>query len=297
MKAIVERTCCPTFLVAGGGPYMIVMGAVMTDIFIVQRLTDIMFLGDAAVYEDNRVFRVARMFTALKRGVDALITYYAPFNVKPYPAPDPNAGYFPYPNMYTDGDDTVKFRYVKALEEEEQCVTFLAETVTTGARVVVKFADRYGATPHRLLADQGMAPKLLYFGTLDGTTPVEDKCYLREGLHVGPLRMVVMEYVEGTTAAEVSAQWPKDVVEQVTAALTVLHEKKYVFGDLRLPNVMFSDGKVKLIDFNWAGKEEEARYPRLLSRAIAWPAEAFEFALIRAEHDLEMLQMYFATRV
>ena len=55
--------------------------------------------------------------------------------------------------------------------------------------------------------------------------------------------------------------WPGNAREQVEGAIRKLHENRFVFGDLRAPNVLFSKGKVFLIDFDWAGKIGEARYP------------------------------------
>ena len=69
------------------------------------------------------------------------------------------------------------------------------------------------------------------------------------------------------------------------------HNKRLVCGDLRPPNVLFSGGKVFLIDFDWAGKEGEARYPRGLSRSVTWAAGAQESErqLIEPKHDAKVL--------
>ena len=48
------------------------------------------------------------------------------------------------------------------------------------------------------------------------------------------------------------------------------------------------DGKVKLIDFNWAGEEGQAKYPSLISHEIAWPKGVEPLSMMKAEHDLEM---------
>ncbi|THH22497.1 hypothetical protein EUX98_g8196 [Antrodiella citrinella] len=208
LEPIVERTCCPTFIIAGGGPCLIVMGAVNVDAFIVQRLTDLMWIGEASVYEDKHAYRIGRAFTAVVEGINELETFYKTLDGPE--APPPSEGSFPYPTSYSTPDGaTVQFKYITALENEVQSVTFLAETCEDPpSKVVVKFVDRYGAAAHRLLADEGLAPKLRYFGTLDGTTAADDRSYLKGGFHDGPLRMVVMDYVEGSTAWDVApAEW------------------------------------------------------------------------------------------
>ncbi|KAF8803065.1 hypothetical protein BYT27DRAFT_7260401 [Phlegmacium glaucopus] len=53
-KSICEKCCCPTFLVAGGGPWLSVLGGVVTDRFIVQRLTDMRWMALSSTEEDNR---------------------------------------------------------------------------------------------------------------------------------------------------------------------------------------------------------------------------------------------------
>ena len=38
-KEIRDKYCCPTFIIAGGGPYLAIFGAIITDKYVVQRLT------------------------------------------------------------------------------------------------------------------------------------------------------------------------------------------------------------------------------------------------------------------
>jgi len=151
---------------------------------------------------------------------------------------------------------------------------------------------------HEHLAKAGMAPRLLYYGTLDGENDVRDGTSCAEGtiqygLYIGPLRMVVMDRI--TQVAKRNA-WPKGAWEQVRNAIDALHEKNLVFGDLREPNVLFSGGKVFLIDFDWAGKEGEARYPRRLLSQGKWPAELRKLGgqLITYDHDFCMLDKLFS---
>lgn len=67
--------------------------------------------------------------------------------------------------------------------------------------------------------------------TAEGTQGVE-----RSGdgvrLYVGPMRMVVMEYIEGTT--EESA-WPEDAREKNERVAQKLHEAQLFFRDLGRP--------------------------------------------------------------
>lgn len=137
-----------------------------------------------------------------------------------------------------------------------------------------------------------MAPQLVYHGPLrsDSMQP-----------SYAPLYMVVMEYIDGDTLASALAKSTmnedmiKTVQSELKRALTLLHNKELVFGDLRLPNVMITkEKKVKLIDFDWAGEVGQVEYPHLLSSVIEWPKDVQTLDSIQKEHDWEMLDKMFA---
>ena len=186
-----------------------------------------------------------------------------------------------------------EFKYINVPDADPTNVTFFAEVVEHKPRrkLVIKFVDRYGTEAHETLAEKGMAPQLLYYGALDGEEDLRNSTKegaFEHGLYIGPLRMVIMEYIKGEP-------WPRDAREQVKKAIDLLHEKELVFGDLRRQNVLFSGGKVLLIDFDWAGKEKEVPYPRGLSTRVRWAdkPKRLERKLIKREHDNVMLELLF----
>ncbi|KAG9227827.1 hypothetical protein CCMSSC00406_0008649 [Pleurotus cornucopiae] len=124
----------------------------------------------------------------------------------------------------------------------------------------------------------GMAPKLFHCGQAQPRRP--------------GLLLIAMEYLSGTTVNGLTAdQWQACKVQSnVGNIVKVLHDNGLVFGDLRTPNIMYLNGSFKLIDFDWAGKEGEARYPPFLSTVIPWPLGTQPSALITREHDLEWLR-------
>ena len=110
--------------------------------------------------------------------------------------------------------------------------------------------------------------------------------------------MVVMEYVDGETLAMAKPKMDggmiRTVWSEVQCALDVLHSNGLVFGDLWLPNILITkDGNVKLIDFNWAGEDGQAKYPPLISQEITWPEGVEAMAVMRQQHDLDMLHKLF----
>lgn len=327
-----QRCCCPTFILVLGGPWFGVLGGIFTDKFVVQRLTDLMWTAESSLYEDSRIDKTARVFYALRTCLQDLRVYYRGIKDLPVELSGPEleltnpSRFFPYSTSFTavdpdSGQDRMwRFKYLYALENFSACVTYLGEILDEprmGEQIVVKFVTRYGEEVHQFLEQRGHAPKLHYFGPLrnggdsyGNIWPGAKSSPL--GLHFGPLKMVVMEYIRPSKA-------PHDSKKQVLDVVKKLHHNGFVFGDLRMPNVLFDDDKnVKFIDFDWAGRydknvtDEElssrelssqegacpfARYPLALSRSVDWvlPVEKLELSFIRPSHDLEMIQKHFGS--
>ncbi|KAJ7120950.1 hypothetical protein C8R44DRAFT_787049 [Mycena epipterygia] len=273
------RCCCPTFLIAFAGPWLAVLGAVLTDRCIVQRLTDFIWVGNGAVLNDGQCLRVARVLYSLSRSIGHLRAYYVALASPNNPEP---SRFFPSPDSFICGTTTVHFEYLEALERDAACVTFLCKTLEDHPRsVVVKFAQWYCSEAHKLLATKGLAPEMLYCGPVDRSNGAPS--YQR-------LKMVVMEYVDGKTVAQLKGKLPEDFAQQLTEIVSVLHNNGYVFGDLRWPNVMVAERKIKLIDFDWAGKVGDAKYPIHLARNIVWPVGVTAMGKIEKAHDIQMLK-------
>ena len=94
---------------------------------------------------------------------------------------------------------------------------------------MVKCVEKYGVEVHQLLADAGMAPRLLYCGLLDGEDDVRDAesrargSTTAGGLYACPVDMAVMEHIEGDTVDKVSAL-PNNVREKIEEAIQKLHD-------------------------------------------------------------------------
>ncbi|KAJ7447366.1 hypothetical protein B0H11DRAFT_1636574, partial [Mycena galericulata] len=74
-------------------------------------------------------------------------------------------------------------------------------------------------------------------------------------------------------------------------AIDKLHAEKLVFGDLRPPNIIVHNSSVHLVDFDWAGRVGEARYPSTINMDPGiFPDGVDRGGLIKMEHDRKMLQ-------
>ena len=265
----------------------------------------------ATTHQQTRVDHLARVFGSLRLAVAALDEYYGQVSGDPDVPTlipnEPHPRFFPHPTRFKEyraGADAerewTEFEYIDIPRADPTNVTFVAKVKSSGRKLVIKFVEQYGVEAHQLLADAGMAPRLLYCGLLDGECDTRDAGRFTRvstatgGLYACPVDMVVMEYIEGDTVDKASIL-PKDIREKAEKAIQKLHDGQYVFGDLRAVNVMVSGDKVFLIDFDWAGKVNEARYPLNLSRSVKWPKEAKELEMeyILMDHDRFMLDQLF----
>ena len=205
---------------------------------------------------------------------------------------EPHPRLYPYPSSFQKDGLEVKFTFMRALEDDAACVAFRARTEGAEPQdIVVKFVSQYSVDIHKFLADRELAPQLHYFGLLPGLLTL-----IAHAQDFLPLMyMVVMDYIEQTRT-------PDDARKQLEDALQMLHDKRYVLGDLREPNILFNEnGKLKLIDFDWAGRYEKdtdaspigddcfACYPLGMSSDIRWPQGAGNLELIVPQHNIEML--------
>ncbi|TFY69880.1 hypothetical protein EVG20_g2962 [Dentipellis fragilis] len=238
-KELLEACFCPSFVIALAGPYIIICGAIFTR-----------------VNDDANALRIARVFYALGNALLRLRSFYAEVE-KPT---DNTTRYFPLATAYRDGNRIVRFKYMAPLKDTlEANVTYRAVECEGHRRpIVVKFVERYGVAAHRLLASEGLAPALLYYGDIGLEGPEAHGC--------GTRKMMVMEYIAGTMAhamnlAGEEQTLPDGVHSAVKRAVKLLHDKHIVHGDIRLGNVIVAEptganddndvGKrVKIVDFD-----------------------------------------------
>ena len=67
------KTCCSTILLAGSGTWLAVLGAVFTDRPIVQRLTDMLWMGNSTTHREDQLMHLA---LALRDSIRDLNDYY-----------------------------------------------------------------------------------------------------------------------------------------------------------------------------------------------------------------------------
>jgi hypothetical protein len=261
------------------GPNIIVSGAIFNEGLVSQTLTDyISFIP--RINKNNRsplddaAYRVARLCYALRMGVGALDHYYSllvkrltPRRSQPdtaipgtsmsaaeniYHSPSHVQSVFIGPHLHTFSDPVhgeVHLAYHVRRCEPFQRTVFVAEASNHAfpvTKVIVKFAYRYNKNAHELLAAANYAPKLFY-------------CERRDDF--GGLWVVVMAHSTGHHPNSISGP----LVKQLRECLQILHRDDLVFGDLRWPNILVESEddspRLMLIDFDWCGEKDKARYP------------------------------------
>lgn len=279
-----DQSCCPSFILAIAGPWMCILGAVMLNRPVIQPLTSFDWVANST-QSASKTNQVARVFFPLSAALSELQAFYGglpPASMNPRP-------HQPYLRHYLEHGAIVNFQYLGGPEPTK--TVFLASIVSDDQpkkigvaprQIIVKYVESYHVDAHRLLADVGLAPKLNFVSS-EGD----------RGFKVGGLTMIVMEVVPGKDLAELNSV-PECVATDVCRALEILHANDIVFGDLRRPNVMAiqdEKGNVTggmLIDFDWCGKDGEAKYPPDINMKINWPEGVGPGAIMRKEHDWEM---------
>ncbi|TBU21699.1 hypothetical protein BD311DRAFT_192508 [Dichomitus squalens] len=279
-------SCCPSILVAVAGPYVCFYGAILADTFIVQPFTDYIYLGGDPD-PDERIIHTARRFSAFREAIRELRSYFRGLHLD---ISGPlRAARLPCPTYTISSDALRNLRFIDRFryegfrsDDQDHFDRSLFSAKLNDKAVLVKFCTRYGADAHRYLAGKNLAPVLHHCIEL-----------------VGKVTMVVMDVVEDAASAYykyIDRDLPKSLVDEVEKAAKALHDEGYVHGDIRRPNIMVREGdmlSVMLIDFDWAGKAGQTRYPVSLNLSgnITWAAGTEAGGLIVTGHDDHMVEM------
>jgi len=175
---------------------------------------------------------------------------------------------FPYPRAYPHlgGDGETKFTYNKRISNTR--LTFTARTDDEERRpIIVKFGSgRYGVKAHQAAARTNLAPELLSYQELPGSMWMVVMAPLRAGF-------------ESCSRVRAISNQCKEAIKDT---VDCFHKLDFVHGDLRDASVFVRrrDGvqwDCQLIDFDWAGRDGEVRYPPLVFiNEDVWRPRIFE---------------------
>jgi len=257
----------PMFLIFVVGSIIGVTGIAFTDRPNAQILIRPFHLSWHSTDLDTRA-EAARCFGALKEATRSLGEHQ---ELGLDPSSDPR---FPYPFEYTDSDTTSRrFKFEHQLSGK---LVFFGRT-SDDDKICIKFTRSYSKTVHLQCAARGRAPALKGFQQL-----------------AGGWYMIVMDDLRDSYRHPSDSLGMDRPSKAIKALLLDLHQSGYVHGDIRSSNIMVGDNEddFMLVDFDWAGRIGEARYPMNLNRSEGlWrPDGARDGAIILADHDIEMLE-------
>lgn len=276
-------SCCPAFLFGYAGPYIIVNGAIFTDKLVSERLTpDYFYIGPRPLPGgdsdlEHGVERVAQILQVIKECLDELEQFYV--NLKPTPLQ--GLVHSPHFRQYKHKEDVFQLTYVERLVPDcTDRIILKAEarncTTEETSIVVVKFTNAYSREGHELLARHSLAPALRYYGRPDDVYMV----------------VIVMDFVEGEPMN--GPLKDENQIQLLRQAITLVHGKGLVLGDLRGPNVLIDSNKhIQLIDLDWCGPEGSMYYPSdiNLGPGMEWHPEVMGGEVIKKEHDYYMFKL------
>jgi hypothetical protein len=234
-------------------------------------------------------YTLASTLDAFKVAVDAIEAHYVAIQNEAEIDPTPTAGVpahirsarqYPYPTSFNLEGQTTIFTYHTRLNDEK---LLFAAAGPNSQQYFVKYTCRYSADAHKCLASHGFAPKLYKCASLPGGWYV----VIME-LHLSPYHMLA------TLSLDDEAR--RKVRSKVEEALGKLHAEGFVHGDVRDANILVDsnslegDVKIRIVDWDWAGRAGEVRYPAGINRfTVKRPEGAQTRKLIAKEHDLEMV--------
>ncbi|KAF9642972.1 hypothetical protein BDM02DRAFT_3264279 [Thelephora ganbajun] len=264
----------PVILLAIAGNCLVMSTAVFTDaIYANELLSTRLHLGP---HSSDNVLHIARVFMAINNSTERLRELYEDLRrvprssppqakvLRPNPTADP-PGLIDLPELEffckVDRADGAELPDID--EDNERHAMYLARMqIGTLTRVVfVKFAAKYHEAARRLLADQD--------------PPLAPTLYLCARV-IGDMYMVVMEYIPKSRDRSILSHFSTPppqavsgvVYRDVCKALYLLHERDFVFGDLREVNLLYlpkDGGRVLLVDFDGVGRDGMDRYSACLN--------------------------------
>ena len=259
----------PAFLYELVGPNLMISGIVFGTSVYVDRLNSVWLATQPNV--PRAMEKTVKVFAALKHSVIKLRLFYQ--QIMSDAQSSAHSLVFPrYPSFQQYDTTTIQY--------ERRLGVHLFYGTVDSKKVLVKFAHTYCADVHKLLEESGLAPRLFH------VQEVDDK------------KVIVMEHVEGaghideylSSATQAECEGLK---EQCRNALAILHDNNYVHGDFRPCNILVTPTlKVQIIDFEWSGKVEEAKYPLYMNHVdIEWPCGATDGGIITKDHDVHFLNL------
>ena len=236
---------------------------------------------------------IASSFDALVLAVENIQAHYNKIEAEARVNPAPKlynpqvqrALNFPFVMSYVDSAQKTSLTYVKWLDKEKLIFSAFVND-DRQANCIVKFTQRYSEAAHLSLQSYNSAPTL-------------QRCIQISAEWTA----VVMDTSRYTMlfGLRLTKDQQEKIRQKVEKTLQVLHDAGFVHGDVRSTNILIDlesldsdDVEIHFVDFDWAGRIGEAKYPNDINRiTVKRPEGAEGGKLITVEHDKTMVSYLF----
>ncbi|KAL0217613.1 hypothetical protein RCL1_008194 [Eukaryota sp. TZLM3-RCL] len=278
--AVTLRYCrFPTILLSLRGRHLTVHVGCLQSSVVIYPVRDYLL---AIHPEDESVFvETLKFYIALKQAIVDIAEYYV-ISIKDYS----QTVLFTIPSFvdrrFPCYPEHLSLQYSTVIKRR----VFFADHYRASGKepVIVKICDRYGLDQHKLLAEKGLAPKLLHYEFVAN----KFHCVVMEYLKCHRL----LELIE--TNPDQLLQHVSEIEEQLHAVLQLFNKgdgvgNAFVHGDLRASNMLYCpiERKLYVIDFEWSGIANESKYPVFINMDILWPQGVGPLKNITTAHDGE----------
>ena len=195
---------------------------------------------------------------------------------------------FPFLTSYEHNGRQIGFRYDARLDDEKLIFSAIIDQDDDSDhdQCLVKYTRRYSKEAHEHLASHGFAPMLRQCVQVSAgwIAVIMDRSKYKV-LHGQKLSNVGQEKVR----------------RKVNSVVQTLHKEGFVHGDIRNVNILVDieslasdDVAVHVVDFDWAGRIGEARYPiGMNTKTVQRPAGVKSGELITTRDDEDMVSYLF----
>ena len=229
-----KKCPAPAYLIELVGPQLTISGAVYGRYVFVDKLIDPVWL---VPQRDEAIIKIARIFRALKEAIGEIRGYYEGEPTVTQPR-------FPAYRLSYKGP----IKYVKAIKPHTYEGTLMQYDNVEPVNVIIKFVKQYSHEAHEFMHKEGHAPELILYDVGVGCTQYET---------------IIMEKISFSQLSfeyNPISECPKATRDKFIAAITKLHKKGYCHGNLLPKYLAIKEGKIYILNYKWAIKQEEATY-------------------------------------
>ena len=237
----------PAYLIELVGPQLTISGAVYGRYVFVDKLIDPVWL--VPQHNEEAIFKIARIFKALKE---------AYFKIRQYYKNDTEVKYPRLPAYEPFNNDLIQYKRTIMPHMYEGTYTYTEQGATMN--VTIRFIERYSIEAHKFMSSQGHAPHII----LKPEIAVQGTQY----------QAIVMKKIDHTHYVDtylVNAEDKEvqDIRDDCVTAIKKLHEQKFCYEKPLLQNIRFNPSssilnpskEIYILNYEWARKQDDTEYP------------------------------------